>query len=86
MKVINTIILTKLTYDSLFRVEKIEKKVANSKLDYGAIPYYWKTIAVNEYDALSQLKKKTLSPTGGPGGGHWTLCAMITTSVVGPWA
>lgn len=66
---LRTTILTKLTYDSLFRVEKIEKKVANSKLDYGAIPYYWKTIAVNEYDALSQLKKKTLSPTGGPGGG-----------------
>jgi RHS repeat-associated protein len=64
-----TIILTKLTYDSLFRVEKIEKKVSNFKLDFGAIPTNWKTIAVNEYDALSNLKKKILSPTGGPGGG-----------------
>jgi RHS repeat-associated protein len=55
-----SIILTQMTYDSLGRVTKIEKKVSNTKVSGGSMPGNWKTIVQNEYDALGQLKKKKL--------------------------
>jgi RHS repeat-associated protein len=52
----------KMTYDSLGRVAKTEKKIAHSKVNSGAMPGSWTTLAENEYDALGQLKKKKLDP------------------------
>ncbi|MFT3675504.1 MAG: DUF6443 domain-containing protein [Chitinophagaceae bacterium] len=53
---------TKTTYDSLGRVAKTEKKIAHSKVNSGAMPGSWTTLAEHEYDALGQLKKKKLDP------------------------
>ncbi|MCR6719232.1 MAG: hypothetical protein NVV59_02855 [Chitinophagaceae bacterium] len=64
-----SVIVTKYTYDSLFRVIKVDKKVSNSHVNGGAYPTVWTTIVENSYDALGQLKKKVLAPTSGPGGG-----------------
>ena len=58
-----SIVLTQMTYDSLSRSTKIEKKVSNSKVNSGNMPGSWKTVAQNEYDAIGQLKKKKLGPT-----------------------
>jgi RHS repeat-associated protein len=55
-----SIILTKTSYDSLLRECKIEKKISNTKVNSGNMPDSFKTVASNEYDALSQLKKKKL--------------------------
>jgi RHS repeat-associated protein len=55
-----TIALTQMTYDSLFRVVKVEKKVSNTKVNSGNMPGSWTKIAENEYDALGQLKKKKI--------------------------
>ncbi|MBL7744955.1 MAG: hypothetical protein JNN00_15890, partial [Chitinophagaceae bacterium] len=64
-----SIVLTKTTYDSLWRAVKTEKKVSNTKVNSGDIPGSWTTISLQEYDALGQLKKKILSLSGGAGGG-----------------
>ncbi|MFN8288971.1 MAG: DUF6443 domain-containing protein [Chitinophagaceae bacterium] len=55
-----TIAVTKLTYDSLFRVTKTEKKISSTKISSGAMPGSWTTMSETEYDALGQLKKKKL--------------------------
>lgn len=55
-----SLILTKLTYDTLGRIVKTEKKVASSKINNGTLPGTWRTISENEYDALGQLRKKKL--------------------------
>lgn len=55
-----TIALTQMTYDSLFRVVKVEKKVSNTKVNSGNMPGSWTKIAENEYDALGQLTKKKI--------------------------
>ncbi|MET0392151.1 MAG: DUF6443 domain-containing protein, partial [Chitinophagaceae bacterium] len=55
-----TLVLTKLTYDELGRIAKVEKKAGNSLIDGGALPGSWTVILENEYDAIGQLKKKTL--------------------------
>jgi len=55
-----SVVLTQITYDSLMRVVKIEKKVSNTKVNSGAMPGSWTTELQNEYDALGQLKKKKL--------------------------
>lgn len=60
-----TINVTRLTYDSLWRVALIEKKVSNSKVNGGGLPSVWTAVAVNEYDSLGQLKKKKLGNKGG---------------------
>jgi RHS repeat-associated protein len=54
------IVFTQMTYDSLNRVTKIEKKASNTKVNGGSIPSSWKIIEQNEYDALGKLKKKKL--------------------------
>ncbi|WP_276504404.1 DUF6443 domain-containing protein [Terrimonas pollutisoli] len=53
-------LLTKMEYDHAARVMNI-KKVINGGAE--------KLVAQNSYDELGQLKTKTLSPTGGAGGG-----------------
>ncbi len=53
-------VLTRLTYDDLGRQAKTEKKVSSTKVNNGAMPGAWRTIAENEYDAIGQLKKRKL--------------------------
>ncbi|MEQ1678899.1 MAG: hypothetical protein ABL876_19540, partial [Chitinophagaceae bacterium] len=55
-----TIVLTKPTYDDLWRVIKTEKKISTTKVSSGAMPGSWTTNSQHEYDALGQLKKKKL--------------------------
>src|SRR5690606_27581923 len=44
--------LTQLSYDSLWRLSKVQKKVSHSQVNGGSVPSYWTTILENEYDAL----------------------------------
>jgi RHS repeat-associated protein len=55
-----SIVLTQMSYDSLGRIARIEKKTSNSRVNNGSMPASWKTILQNEYNALGQLKKKKL--------------------------
>ncbi|MBO9203609.1 MULTISPECIES: DUF6443 domain-containing protein [Niastella] len=56
------LVLTKMIYDELGRVARIDKKFANSLVNGGALPANWTTIAKNEYDAIGLLKRKIVSP------------------------
>ncbi len=60
--------ITKLTYDDLGRL-LTTKKTVNSTINSQTISKPEQVIATHEYDALGQLKKKTLAPTGGAAGG-----------------
>lgn len=62
-----TVTVTKFTYDSLSRVTKSEKKISNTLVNGGSISS-WNTHSTVAYDALGQLKKKIIYPTGGAGG------------------
>lgn len=55
-----TVSITKNTYDDLWRVLKVEKKVGNSNINAGNLPSSFTTVVKNEYDQLGQLKKKLL--------------------------
>jgi RHS repeat-associated protein len=55
-----TVVLSQMTYDSLQRLTKVEKKTSNTKINAGAIPPNWMTVSQHEYNALGQLKKKKL--------------------------
>ncbi|HYE54635.1 MAG TPA: RHS repeat-associated core domain-containing protein, partial [Chitinophagaceae bacterium] len=55
------IVYTKFTYDALWRVTSIDKKISSSLVNSGASSSL-KTIATMEYDALGQLKQKKLAP------------------------
>ena len=54
-----SVIVTKNTYDDLNRVVKVEKKLSNTLVNSNAMSAYT-TIAVYEYDALGQAKKKKI--------------------------
>lgn len=58
-----TIVVTKMTYDELFRLSKTEKKIGTSIVSSGSMPGSFTIISENEYDALGQLKKKELGIT-----------------------
>ncbi len=58
-----TISLSKLTYDSLQRITKTEKKISHTQVQSGAMPSAWTVMSEVEYDALGQLKKKKLGDT-----------------------
>jgi RHS repeat-associated protein len=60
-----SVVVSKFSYDDLGRVTKVEKKASNTKVNSGSMPVGFTTIVQNEYDALGQLKKKTISPSGG---------------------
>jgi RHS repeat-associated protein len=53
-------VLTQLSYDNLWRVTKIQKKIRSTLVNGGAMPADWTTIVQNEYDELGQLKMKKL--------------------------
>ena len=63
-----TTMITQMEYDELGRLQRVNKKVANSLVNSGSMPSTFKTIVENHYDKLGQLKTKKLSPTGGSGG------------------
>lgn len=54
-----TIVVTRMTYDDLGRVVKTEQKLSNTQVNENAMSAYT-TLSTMEYDALGQLKKKTL--------------------------
>ncbi|MEZ2440404.1 DUF6443 domain-containing protein [Chitinophaga sp. RCC_12] len=54
-----TIVLTKLTYDDLSRLVKVEKAISNTTVNSGAMTAY-KTISEMAYDALGQIKSKKI--------------------------
>ena len=55
------IVLTKLSYDTAWRLLKTEKKISHTKVNSGNMPGNWTTVNTNEYDVLGQaLKMKKL--------------------------
>ncbi len=58
-----TVVLTRMTYDSLDRVVNTEKKLCNTKVSGGAMSTTWKSIATREYNALGWLSKKKIGST-----------------------
>ncbi|MGN6439293.1 MAG: DUF6443 domain-containing protein [Agriterribacter sp.] len=54
------ITLTNISYDDLGRVERTQKKIQNSLVKNNQLPTAWTLIHQNQYDALGQLKNKTL--------------------------
>jgi RHS repeat-associated protein len=56
-------IITKYTYDDLWRPIKTEKKMANSLVNNGAAPGAFTTLVEYEYDAMGQTKKKIIGST-----------------------
>jgi len=59
-----SVAVTKLSYDSLSRLVKTEKKLSNTLVNGGAMSS-WTTLSELSYDALGQLKRKLLSTTTG---------------------
>src|SRR5690606_11786510 len=57
------------TYDSLWRLSTVQKKVSHSQVNGGSMPSYWTIILENEYDALGQLTRKKLAPEFNEGEG-----------------
>ena len=55
-----SITITKLTYDDLYRPVKTETKQSSSKVNGGVMPAAFTTVSTMAYDALGQLKSKTL--------------------------
>lgn len=56
-----TVLVTKINYDDLGRVKDIEKKQSHTQYNGNAMSTA-KTVTVNEYDKLGQLKNKKLAP------------------------
>ncbi|MHA4847811.1 DUF6443 domain-containing protein [Flavitalea antarctica] len=57
-----TEVISKISYDALNRLEKVEKRYRNTLVNGNALTGF-QTIVHNEYNRLSQLKKKTLGST-----------------------
>ena len=55
-----TIVLTKNTFDDLWRLTKTEKKIKSTRANSNNMQSEWTVISENGYDALGQLKKKKL--------------------------
>lgn len=58
-----SIILTKISYDSLWRVIKTENKISTTKVSSGSMPGSWTILSQNEYDELGKLRKKLIGST-----------------------
>jgi RHS repeat-associated protein len=55
-----SVVLTKITYDSLWRTTMLEKKISHTAVNSGNMPSAWTVIVENAYDSLGQLKRKKL--------------------------
>ncbi|WEK35220.1 MAG: DUF6443 domain-containing protein [Candidatus Pseudobacter hemicellulosilyticus] len=51
-------VITKLEYDDIARLKRIQKKVRSSLVNNNELPADWTTILVNEYDAIGLLTMK----------------------------
>jgi len=58
--------VTKFIYDDLGRVVRTDKKIQHTNVDGNALPSVYTTVNSNEYDALGQLKKKTVGSKKNP--------------------
>lgn len=72
---LTTIVVTQMTYDDLGRLIKIEKKQSNSLVsvngNMGAMSSFT-TIATMDYDALGQMKKKTIGSKKDPANNYYS--------------
>lgn len=66
-----SIIATKMIYDDLGRLVQTDKKVQNTNVNSNALPASFTTVSKNEYDALGQLKKKTIGNKKDPLTGNY---------------
>jgi hypothetical protein len=55
-----SITLTDISYDDLGRAVQTKKKLQNTLVNANALPAAWTNISKNQYDALGQLKNKTM--------------------------
>jgi RHS repeat-associated protein len=53
-------VVNRMNYDDLARLVKVEKKLAHSGINSGALSTNWVTILEQEYDAIGQVNKKTI--------------------------
>jgi len=65
-----SIVLTKNTFDDLWRLIKTEKKIKNTNVNSNSMASVWTVISEHEYDALGQLKKKKLGRTKNSDGSY----------------
>ncbi|MGN6490671.1 MAG: DUF6443 domain-containing protein [Agriterribacter sp.] len=63
------IVVTDMKYDDLGRLILTQKKIRSNLVNSNILPANWTTIAVNEYDALGQLKTKKLGDKPGASAG-----------------
>jgi RHS repeat-associated protein len=61
--------VNKLSYDNLARLIRVEKKIGHSGISSGALSANWATVIEQEYDALGQLKRKTIGNKKDPATG-----------------
>ena len=67
-----SVVVTHFTYDDLGRLTNTEKKLSNTLVNSNAMSAY-NTISTLEYDALGQIKKKSLAPAYNSGSGLQSL-------------
>ncbi|OJV99946.1 MAG: hypothetical protein BGO52_02415 [Sphingobacteriales bacterium 44-61] len=53
-------VVNRMSYDDLARLYKVEKKIAHSGINSGALSADWITILEQSYDAIGQVNKKTI--------------------------
>ncbi|TXJ25029.1 MAG: hypothetical protein E6Q24_14920 [Chitinophagaceae bacterium] len=53
-------VVNRMSYDDLARLVKVDKKIAHSGINSGALSANWVTILDQGYDALGQVNKKTI--------------------------
>ncbi|MBN8787953.1 MAG: hypothetical protein J0I84_12765, partial [Terrimonas sp.] len=56
----STVTLTDIIYDDLGRAIQTQKKIQNTLVESNELPGTWTKINTNIYDALGQLKRKTM--------------------------
>ena len=55
-----TLVITQMSYDSLGRVAKIQKKISNRAVNNDALPSGWEAVAQYDYDGLGHLAEKSI--------------------------
>jgi len=59
-------VVNRMSYDDLARLVKVEKKIAHSAINSGALSTNWITILEQGYDAIGQVNKKTIGNKKNP--------------------
>jgi RHS repeat-associated protein len=76
---------TRVIYDSLWRVSKVEKKIKSTAVNANAMPSTWTTLVKQEYDAIGQVKKKTIGNKPGTSGGNSPLAIQTQDFNIRGW-